>query len=77
MNWHFCIDSAEKRALDFCYGSLTEGGGWGRGMRYGYSFSNGYGDGGTDGYGDRDGDGDGYGGGSGLQRGGGRSAKIW
>ena len=25
MNWHFCVDSTEKRALDLCGGSMNKG----------------------------------------------------
>ena len=32
MNWHFCIVSTEKRALDLCRGSMNEGEGWGCGV---------------------------------------------
>ena len=42
MNWHFCIDSAEKRALDLC--PLTpEGSGWGDGYKTGDGFGSGRG----------------------------------
>ena len=31
MNWHFCIDSAEQKALDLCYGDMETFDGWGNG----------------------------------------------
>ena len=42
MNWHFCIDSAEKRALDLCP-PTSEGSGWGDGHKTGDGFGNGRG----------------------------------
>jgi hypothetical protein len=29
MNWNFCIDTVEKRALNFCRGSMNTGDGFG------------------------------------------------
>ena len=53
MNWHFCIDSAEKRALDRC-GFMNKGSGYGAGnpASDGRIFGLGYGDGYTHLYGD-------------------------
>jgi hypothetical protein len=45
MNWHFCIDNAEKRALDFCNGSMDDDTGAGGGYYTGYSWGNGDGSG--------------------------------
>ena len=44
MRWHFCIDTHEQRAFDFCGGSMNEGNGYG----CGYGFSHGDGRGGGD-----------------------------
>ena len=33
--WKLYIDSRQKRAFDFCYGSLTEGNGFGSGFGFG------------------------------------------
>ena len=43
MNWHFCIDSTEKRALDLCRGSMNKGSGSGSGSGYGDGYGDGYG----------------------------------
>ena len=77
MLWHFCIDSAENRALYLCDGSMHEGEGLGNGRgRCGSvpSYDDGYGagertnhlgdgcgDGPGWGYGDDEGGGDGFG----------------
>jgi len=74
MNWNFCIDTVEKRALNFCRGSMNTDDGFGssalrRGhgnsddFGCGYGFGAGDGVGGGDCYNDGDGDGDGDGGG--------------
>jgi len=34
MNWHLCVDSAEKHALRLCYGSMNSGTGKGCGDGY-------------------------------------------
>lgn len=34
MNWHLCVDSAEKHALRLCYGSMNSGTGSGSGDGY-------------------------------------------
>ena len=36
-NWRFCIDSPQKRALNFCSGSMNTGDGYGVGDTYGHS----------------------------------------
>lgn len=38
VDWKICIDSPQKRALDLCFGSLTEGDGFSAGV-----FTGGYG----------------------------------
>ena len=67
MNWHFCIDSTEKRALDLCRGSMNKGDGFGRGNGggRGYGYGNGYGCSG------------GYGSGYGYTGGYGSSPQVW
>lgn len=37
MNWHCCIESTEKSALDLCCGSMNKGAGYGSGGGYGGS----------------------------------------
>ena len=70
MNWKLCVTDPQKRALDFCRGSMDEGDGFGagycfntRGSGYGYGddYGNGYGYGDGSGNGGGYGDGDGYG----------------
>ena len=56
MNWKLCVTDPQKRALDFCHGSMDEGDGVGAGN--GYSSSDGLGGGRGSG---GDGNGDGYG----------------
>ena len=87
MSWRFCIDSAEKRALGLCCGSMDDDSGYGDGDGYGepnkgsgtgtcVTFGSGIrGDGWGDGYGDGHGDGDG----SALTTdvGGGSSTQVW
>lgn len=85
MSWRFCIDSAEKRALALCCGSMDDDSGYGdgygepnngSGMGTCVTFSSGIrGDGWGDGYGDGHGDGDG----SALTTaaGGGASTQVW
>ena len=53
MNWRFCIDSAEKRALDLCRGSMNKGYGYGSGFGwdYGVGYSDSWGSGYSWGYG--------------------------
>ena len=74
MNWRFCIDSLQQRALAHCYGSMDEGdgygNGWGNGRGGGWGGGVGlsagwacYGDPGDAGFGDVYGDG--YGNGTG------------
>ena len=91
MIWHFCIDNAEKRALDLCDGSMHVGEGLGNGRGQSGSvpsYDDGYGagdrtnywgggcgDGPGWGYGDDEGDGDGYG--YGDIKGKGTSPKVW
>ena len=65
VDWKLYIDSHQKRALDLCGGSLTEGDGCG----WGYGYGDGNGDGDSFDYGNCFGAG--YGGG----RGGGSSTK--
>ena len=71
-NLRFCIDTVEKRALNFCRGSMNTDDGFGssalrRGhgnsddFGCGYGFSDGAGSGGGDCYNDGDGDGAGSG----------------
>jgi len=51
MNWRFCVDTPEQRALKLCRGSMNEGAGWGDGTSWGYGGGDcwGYGDGGGNG----------------------------
>ena len=73
MNWHFCIDSTEKRALDLCRGSMNKGDGSSWGSCYGSGWGSGYGDG----YGWGDGDGYGWGDSYGSDDGDGSSPQEW
>ena len=75
MSWHFCVDSTEKRALDLCGGSLTEGGGFGHIVARGYGGPNG--DGNVDSFGYANRRGDGHGCGYATANGNGRSATKW
>ena len=47
MNWRFCIDSTEKRALDLCLGTMNkvdgDGYSWGTGNGDGYGCGYGWG----------------------------------
>ena len=36
MNWRFCVDTREQRALDLCSGSMNVGNGFGGVADYGY-----------------------------------------
>jgi len=49
MNWRFCVDTPEQRALKLCSGSMNAGDGDGHGVGDGYGDGDGYGYG----YGDR------------------------
>ena len=68
VDWKLCIDSPQKRALDLCGGSLTEGDGIiddycdydGRGSGHGYINGDGSGLGYSAGWGDGHGDGHGW-----------------
>ena len=44
VDWKLYIDSPQKRALDLCFGSLTEGDGYGDGDGDGYGDCGGYDD---------------------------------
>jgi len=43
MNWKLCVTNPQRRALDFCRGSMDEGDGWGN--AFGDGYGDGYGDG--------------------------------
>ena len=58
MNWRFCIDSTQKRALKLCRGSMDEGDGVSGAALFGGGWGYGVGDG--DGCGQRRRHGDGY-----------------
>ena len=60
VDWKFCIDSPQQRALRLCKGSLDRGGGKGVG-RYGYVDGGGESDGSEQGYGNGIGGGYGFG----------------
>ena len=91
VDWKLYIDSPQKRALEFCHGSLISGSGWGCGADYGWSNCNGRGYGW--GYGHSDGDScaadlsgavfasgvgaDGNSSGYGWDDGEGRSSRVW
>ena len=82
MNWKLCVTDPQKRALDFCRGSMDEGDGVGFGRRgplglkrgdgegYSYAIATGNGAGNRfvdgDGYGDGDGHSYGYSDGDGF-----------
>lgn len=42
MNWHFCIITCEKRALEFCNGSMNIGSGFGDGWGWGDGWGDSY-----------------------------------
>ena len=76
VDWKLYIDSPQKRALHACWGSLTEGDGWGAGGSED-NYSDGWAQGRGDGYNYGWGDGDGCGWGYGFGGGNGRSSTEW
>ena len=45
MNWRFCVDTPEQRALKLCRGSMNAGYGYGDGDGTGYGYGDSYSDG--------------------------------